>query len=206
MRRLSSLITVFVLTAVLAVANLTVSAQVTPGKTAQTISGKIEGLVKDEKGQPIEAASVTLLSARDSSRVRQTVTDKTGHYEFDRVPTGKYLVSGSSVGFSLLYSASLEVKAGNTEVKTGNMVLQAASVSLKEIAVVAKRSPIEQKADRTIINVDASPSNAGSTAMDVLEKAPGVTLDKDDNISLKGKQSVTIMCAACLPPPSTRSS
>ncbi len=73
------------------------------------------------------------------------------------------------------------------------MVLQAASVSLKEIAVVAKRSPIEQKADRTIINVDASPSNAGSTAMDVLEKAPGVTLDKDDNISLKGKQGVTIM-------------
>ncbi len=123
MRRLSILITVFLLTAVLAVANLSVfaqespgkGAQAVPGKTAQVIPGKIEGLVKDEKGQPIEAASVTLLSARDSSRVRQTVTDKAGHYEFDRVPAGKYLLSGSSVGFSLLYSASLEVKAGNTD-------------------------------------------------------------------------------------------
>ncbi len=44
-----------------------------------------------------------------------------------------------------------------------------------------------------IINVDASPTNAGSTAMDVLERSPGVTVDKDDNISLKGKQGVTIM-------------
>jgi iron complex outermembrane recepter protein len=199
MRRLSTLITVFFLTAVLAVANLSVFAQAVPGKVVEAIPGKaaqikpgkIEGLVKDEKGQPLEAASVTLLSARDSSRVRQTVTDKTGHYEFVRVSAGKYLVSGSSVGFGQVYSASFEAgKAGST---IPPMVLQAASVSLKEIAVVAKRSPIEQKADRTIINVDASPSNAGSTAMDVLEKAPGVTLDKDDNISLKGKQSVTIM-------------
>src|SRR6202022_3763560 len=49
------------------------------------------------------------------------------------------------------------------------------------------------KADRMVINVDASPANAGSSAMDVLEKSPGITVDKDDNISLKGKQGVTIM-------------
>src|SRR5260221_2722749 len=73
------------------------------------------------------------------------------------------------------------------------MVLAAATTSLKAVAVVGKKPLIEQKADRTIVNVDASPSNAGSTVMDVLEKNPGVTLDKDDNVSLKGKQGVTIM-------------
>src|SRR6202022_793295 len=49
------------------------------------------------------------------------------------------------------------------------------------------------KADRMVINVDASPANAGSTALEVLERSPGITVDKDDNISLKGKQGVTIM-------------
>ncbi|MBS1601009.1 MAG: TonB-dependent receptor [Bacteroidetes bacterium] len=44
-----------------------------------------------------------------------------------------------------------------------------------------------------VVNVDASPSNAGSSVMDVLEKSPGVMVDKDGNISLKGKQGVTIM-------------
>src|SRR5688500_5348059 len=52
---------------------------------------------------------------------------------------------------------------------------------------------IEQKIDKTVINVDAAISNAGTTALDVLEKSPGVQVDKDGNISLKGKQGVMIM-------------
>ena len=49
---------------------------------------------------------------------------------------------------------------------------------------------IEQKIDRTIVNVDAAVSNVGATALEVLEKSPGVTVDKDGTISLKGKQGV----------------
>jgi hypothetical protein len=44
---------------------------------------------------------------------------------------------------------------------------------------------IERKLDKTIVNVDAAISNAGTTALEVLEKAPGVMVDKDGNISLK---------------------
>ncbi len=160
---------------------------------AQTTSGSIDGTIRDEKGQAIEAVTITLLHAKDSSRFKQTVSDKAGHFDFDHLPTGKYLVSASSVGYGTMYSPAVVLSAGGNTHTLPPLVLAAASTSLQSIAVVGKRPPIEQKADRTIINVDASPSNAGSTAMDVLEKAPGVTLDKDDNISLKGKQGVTIM-------------
>ena len=160
---------------------------------AQTPPNKVGGTIKDDKGQFLEAVTVTLLKAADSSRLRVTVTGKTGHFGFAEVPAGKYLILASSVGYNKLYSLSFEVPGGQVVRTLPPLVLTAASTSLKEVAVVGKRPPIEQKADRTIINVDASPSNAGSTAMDVLEKAPGVTLDKDDNISLKGKQGVTIM-------------
>jgi hypothetical protein len=64
---------------------------------------------------------------------------------------------------------------------------------LQSVAVLAKKPFIEQKSDRILVNVDASPANAGSSVMDVLEKSPGVSVDKDGNISLKGKQSVTVM-------------
>ena len=64
---------------------------------------------------------------------------------------------------------------------------------LKEVVVSSKKPMIEQKIDRTVINVDASPSNAGSNVIEVLEKSPGVSVDKDGNISLKGKQSVLVM-------------
>jgi iron complex outermembrane receptor protein len=61
------------------------------------------------------------------------------------------------------------------------------------VTVDSKRPFIEQKVDRTMINVDASPSNTGTTVMEVLEKSPGISVDKDGNISLKGKQGVMIM-------------
>jgi iron complex outermembrane receptor protein len=154
--------------------------------------GRISGNIMDDKGQSLEAVTVALLHADDSSRIKETVTNKAGHFAFSEVPDGKYLVLASSVGYSRLFSVPVEVTGQNARVLPP-MVLTGSSSNLTAVSVVGKRPPIEQKADKTIINVDASPSNAGSTAMDVLEKAPGVTLDKDDNISLKGKQGVTVM-------------
>jgi outer membrane receptor protein involved in Fe transport len=170
-------------------------AQPTPPKTAGTLAelgGRISGSVMDDKGQAMEAVTVALLNASDSSRIRETVTNKAGHFGFSDVADGKFLVLASFVGYDRVYSQPVELVTGQGRV-VPPMVMKSATTSLAAVAVVGKRPPIEQKADRTIINVDASPSNAGSTAMDVLEKAPGVTLDKDDNISLKGKQGVTIM-------------
>lgn len=159
---------------------------------AAVFGGRITGDIIDSKGEALEAVNVTLMHAGDSVRVKETVTNKGGHFFFSDVADGKYMILASFVGYSRQYSQPVEISGQNAR-KVPPIVLTAASTSLTAVSVVAKRPPIETKADRTIINVDASPSNAGSTAMDVLEKAPGVTLDKDDNISLKGKQGVTVM-------------
>src|ERR1700754_1423294 len=156
-------------------------------------SGKVLGRIGDASGQPVEAATITLLNAKDSSKLKATTSGKTGQFSFDHLATGKYLVSASSVGFSPAWSPAFELSLAHATQSLPPMVLINASASLKAVAVVGKKPLIEVKADRTIVNVDASPSNAGSTVMDVLEKSPGVTLDKDDNVSLKGKQGVTIM-------------
>lgn len=160
--------------------------------TGKEPRSKLSGTIEDAKGQPIEAATVTLIHAGDSSRVGATTTDKDGHFRFDHIPAGKYRVSATSVGFQRAFSIPFELGAASSR-SLPPIVLTGATASLQAVAVIAKKPFIEQKADKMIINVDASPSNAGSTAMDVLEKSPGVTLDKDDNISLKGKQGVTVM-------------
>ncbi|HEY8734268.1 MAG TPA: TonB-dependent receptor, partial [Puia sp.] len=72
-------------------------------------------------------------------------------------------------------------------------VLHKQNSELQSVEVVVKKPFIEQKSDRILVNVDASPSNTGASVMDILEKSPGVSVDKDGNISLKGKQGVTIM-------------
>lgn len=160
---------------------------------AQNLSGKVTGRIGDETGKPIESATISLIKAADSARVRSSASDKTGHFTFANLPAGKYRLSASSVGRATSWSPVFELTAAHPEQNFPTLVLAPATNNLQAVSVVGKKPLIEQKADRTIINVDASPSNAGATAMDVLEKSPGVTLDKDDNISLKGKQGVMIM-------------
>ena len=64
---------------------------------------------------------------------------------------------------------------------------------LKSVTVVGKKPLIERQIDRTVVNVDAFIGNAGSTALDVLEKSPGVQVENNGTISLRGKSGVLIL-------------
>src|ERR1700760_2283821 len=75
---------------------------------------RISGTIGDAKGQPIEAASVILLKAKDSSRIKAAATDKTGHFRFDHIPAGKYLFTASSVGFETSWTTPFELGVTGT--------------------------------------------------------------------------------------------
>lgn len=64
---------------------------------------------------------------------------------------------------------------------------------LKEVMVTGHKLPVERKRDRTVVNVEASVTNTGSTVLEVLERSPGVTVDRNGSVSLNGKQGVLVM-------------
>lgn len=160
--------------------------------TAQTAGGKIDGRVETNQ-KAVEAASVMLLNAKDSSSVKMTVTDKQGFFLFENVADGNYLLSVQSVGYQMYYSSKFELNNKNKTFTSNLISLSVLNSNLNAVTVTSKRPLIEQKIDRTIVNVDASPTNVGLTALEVLEKSPGITVDKDGNISLKGKAGVLIL-------------
>src|SRR6202000_924893 len=96
--------------------------------------GRISGNIMDDKGQTLESATVALLNAGDSSRVKETVTNKAGHFVFADLPDGKYLVLASSVGFTRQYSQPVEITGKNPR-SVPPMVLAGASTSLAAVAV-----------------------------------------------------------------------
>ena len=157
---------------------------------AQTAS-KIQGSVKDEAGKAIPSVTVSLLKSADSSLVKYSLSDKAGQYEFVNINTGKYFISVSSVGYGKAFSNHFELSDKNVQVPSIALVRN--TKDLAGVTVSASRPFIETKVDKTVINVEASPTNAGSTALEVLEKSPGVMVDNDGNISLKGKQGVIVM-------------
>jgi len=160
---------------------------------AQSGGNKVTGSIKDGGNQKIiDAASVSLLKANDTSLVKVAVTDKAGNFSFENVKDGNYLVLATSIGHSKTYSSSFVIGSNSPSANVGVLQLVPAEKAMKEVVVSSKKPLIERKLDRTIVNVDASITSAGSTALEVLEKAPGVTVDKDGNISLKGKSGVII--------------
>ena len=159
---------------------------------AQVKDGKVSGMVVDGNVKTIESATITLLRFKDSSVVKLSVANKAGKYEFDVVPEGKYLVSITASGHSKGYSEIFEISAAKSDVTLKTIELIPVAKSLSEVTVTAKKPLIEQKLDRMVVNVEASVTNVGASAMEVLEKSPGISVDKDGNISLKGKQGVQV--------------
>jgi len=161
--------------------------------TSQAQTGaNVSGNIKDGSNQKvIDAATIALLKAKDSSTVKLTYSEKTGNFQFENIKEGSYLVMATSVGHAKTYSPVFTV-SGTNPVNVGTLQLVIQEKSLKGVTVVAKKPFVEQKIDKMVVNVDAAVTNAGSTALEVLEKSPGITVDKDGNISLKGKAGVRV--------------
>lgn len=162
------------------------------GANAQK-AGKIAGHVIGSNEKAIESSTVSLLRAKDSAIVTFFVSDKQGLYTFNNVADGKYLVSVTLVGHKKAYSNPFAITPEKQVVQVPVIRVTALPKSMSDVTVTTKRPPVEQKIDRTVVNVDATITNVGTNALEVLEKSPGVTVDKDGNINLKGKEGVMVM-------------
>src|SRR6266487_6618951 len=160
---------------------------------AKAQGGKVTGSVKDASSKAIHSATVSLFKLKDSSLAKFVATNKEGGYEFLGVADGRYFVVASNIGYNKTVSIAFEISSSNPSVTLPALVMSEQAKNLAGVTVTAKKPFIEAKIDKTVVNVDASPTSAGSTALEVLEKSPGITVDNDGTISLRGKAGVIIM-------------
>lgn len=158
----------------------------------QNVTAVISGKITDSSLKPIDLATVALFTIKDSVLVKTSFTEPDGKFTFDKVPVGNYQVRVMLVGYANFKSQPITVDASRSFIELGDLKLTAVTKTLKEVNVVAKKPFVEKKIDRTVVNVDALISNAGTSALDVLEKSPGVSVDQNGSISLKGKPGVVI--------------
>jgi len=96
---------------------------------------------------------------------------------------------GCCMPLQQLYAQTKPVTSGQ---KTDSS--KPATHELHEVVVRSSSKPlIEQGIDKTIVNVDAQISNAGANMLEVLQKAPGIVIDEDGNITFKGKTGVLVL-------------
>jgi len=156
------------------------------------LKGKISGSIIDFSGKLVEFATITLLRAKDSILVKGILTDEKGYYELENVNEGNYIISVSQIGYEKTYSNLIIVDANHLKNKIDVKMVEATK-NLNEVVITAQKPFIEQHIDKMVVNVENSLVSVGSTAIEVLERSPGITVDNNGNISLKGKQNVRIM-------------
>jgi hypothetical protein len=155
--------------------------------------GTIKGILLDDKKNPQPFSTVVLNNANDSSLYKGEITNEKGEFVFDNVKAGDFYVQIKVIGFKKIDSKTFTVSSETPTIDLGTFMTEPATTELGAVTVLGDRPFIERQADKLDVNVENSIVQTGSSVMEVMEKLPGVLVNQDDQISLKGKQGVIIL-------------
>lgn len=179
----------------LTIVSVTAQQSQSSGKVTQNAKvGKISvnGLVKDESGQPMEAVVVKLLVQKDSSMVTGGVTGANGRFLLSRINAGNYKIVFSYLGYKTI-SKLVKFSVQDSSVSLGTVMMEPANIELKEAVVVGKVPDIVTKEDTVEYNAGSFKTQPNAVIEDLLKKLPGVEVDKDGKIKAQGKEVKKIL-------------
>lgn len=160
----------------------------------QNSFGQVTGKITTADGQPIAFANVLLLNSIDTSLVKATLTDDKGDFRLQNINPGKYILRLSSIGYQTFDSPIFGLTNTQKIKEFGTQIMKEETKQLEEVVVRAEKPLLQQQAYGTVVNVENSVLTKGSSALDVLERSPGVYIDHQNNsIALNGKSGVMVM-------------
>ena len=162
--------------------------------SAQSKGGIIKGTLLDSQtGAPVEFASITLHNPKDSTAVKGCASGKTGEFILPAVPVGKYYLRISYVGYDKKFIPNIGINNEKTEVNLGKIQLKQSGVDVAGAEVIGLKPDVEFKIDKKVINVSQNLSSTSGTALDILKTQPSVQVDQNENVTLRGSSSFTVL-------------
>ena len=146
----------------------------------------LKGKLNDKgDNSSIAGANIKLVSQRDSSLVKQTVTDKTGNFSFSGLNASGYTIFIDASGYEKIQQKINLQASNNTAIPFS---VAKAATELQGVTVVASAAPVRQKVDTTEFSASQYKVNPDATAEDLIKKLPGIVVDKSGNVTTMGEQ------------------
>ncbi len=158
---------------------------------SQIYASSISGQLQNNDGTAVDYANVALYNAADSSLYKVEASDDKGNFKLQGLKAGDYYLIASYVGLDDLTRRDLNLKA-DEDMQLGVLQFGLSSIELGEAMVTAKRALVEIKPDRTVFNVEGTINSVGSDALSLMRKAPSVTVDNNENITVLGRAGVLL--------------
>jgi hypothetical protein len=155
---------------------------------------KITGKVLSSDSLPLNRATIKVLNLSPEKEMKALTTDSSGMFQIEKLSVGKYYLKISFIGYKPLYSGVFEVIGSEFQLNIGDFILFAVDKDLKTIIVKANQKTIEQSEGKIVMNLRNSATAAGASALEVLERLPNVTINRQNStICLKGKEGSVVM-------------
>jgi len=151
---------------------------------------KVTGKVHVENNVPLASATAYLMKAKTTVILKAVVTDGNGEYHFSDIKGGSYYIDVKMVGYTANKSNVFDIS--KSDYKVPAILLNTDTRKLQEVAVEGKRPMVESKPGKLVLNVENSPLAAGNNALDIVQRAPGVSLDNNNNLQLMGQSGVSV--------------
>lgn len=163
------------------------------GNMPQITKGIMGRVVDENTSTPIEYANIALLKIHDSTMVAGTISDEKGFFVLDKVPNGIYNMRIKFIGYRSHSVNKIEISDNNPIIRLKALKLETTNVALESVDVTAKQEDVIFKIDKRVVNVSENISASGGTAVDALENTPGVEVDIDGNVSIRGSSNFTVL-------------
>ncbi|MDR6562779.1 MULTISPECIES: TonB-dependent receptor domain-containing protein [unclassified Arcicella] len=161
---------------------------------ATTSYGQITGKIINKTNEAIPFVNVVLYQASDTLILKGTYTDEKGVFSLPLVKEGVFLIGVSSVGYQSMITKPITVSLQNEALDIGVLQMVENINTLNEVVVSTKKNLIQTTPVGQVINVQSSLMTKGSSALQVLERLPGVIIDyRNNSFSLNGQSGVAVM-------------
>lgn len=149
-------------------------------------------LIEDGSKQPVEFATVSIFSERDSTLVSGGLTDVEGKFNIQSRPGRLYMVV-QFMGYETVKISGIQLNRENQSFDAGQVKFKQDELLLEEVVVQGERTQMELTLDKKVYNIGKDLSNLGGSTADLLANLPSLEVDVDGNVSLRGSENVQIL-------------
>ena len=162
---------------------------VKPKKVRSGSTFKVVGLLRDSiAGTPLAYANVAVLDAEDSTLIKGTSANSNGYFEIEGIPQGECILRIWTFNYTPRHIPFTVKNNTNLDV----IRLMPISTTLGEVTIQGEKPIYAMDGEKLVYNVSEDASIQTGTTEDALQNAPGVEVDVEGNITLRGVSSVEI--------------
>ncbi len=151
----------------------------------------VKGKVMDSSNSEALPYATATVYNNEGAIIDGTITDDNGKFKLNLKP-GTYTIKIEFISYKDV-SIPITVKKGTAPINLGIIKLEADHAVFSELVLEETANQLVLERDKKVFNVGADKSQAGNSALEVMNELPSVEVDAEGSVNMRGNANVRIL-------------